>query len=90
MLSVTLFNQKIIDLNITYHLLIFGLQSGGLGLGTTAPPGKVKAQPDEFIHIFVNQPGELAKFLEHIIQKGTSSHHIYNTLLELYLRQNDK
>eukprot|EP01114_Cavostelium_apophysatum_P016791 TRINITY_DN4846_c1_g1_i1.p1 TRINITY_DN4846_c1_g1~~TRINITY_DN4846_c1_g1_i1.p1 ORF type:complete len:953 (+),score=293.87 TRINITY_DN4846_c1_g1_i1:58-2916(+) len=47
---------------------------------------KVKAAPGEFIHIFVNQPEWLTRFLEFIVLKGTSSNLVYNTLLELYLR----
>lgn len=46
----------------------------------------LKANPDEFIHIFVNQEEWLINFLEFIIQKTEASHLIYNTLLELYLR----
>ncbi|EGG22194.1 RING zinc finger-containing protein [Cavenderia fasciculata] len=47
---------------------------------------KQKATPDEFIDIFVNQPEWLIKFLEYMIQTGNDSAQIYNTLLELYLR----
>ena len=53
------------------------------------------ANPDEFIHIFVNQPFWLEKFLE-FVTKGVApsspnnnngpSKLVYNTLLELYLK----
>lgn len=43
--------------------------------------------PEEFIHIFVNQPDWLTRFLEFIISQGDAAGLIYNTLLELYLRE---
>jgi len=49
-------------------------------------PMKVKAVPDEFIHIYVNQAHWLTTFLEFIVSKGSASNIIYTTLLELYLR----
>eukprot|EP01133_Synstelium_polycarpum_P001183 gene1183-1361_t len=45
-----------------------------------------KAAPEEFIHIFVSQPEWLTTFLEYTIQQGNETPLIYNTLLELYLR----
>jgi len=45
-----------------------------------------KAVAEKFIHIYVNQPEWLTDFLEYIIQKGQGSPLIYDTLLELYLR----
>eukprot|EP01119_Soliformovum_irregulare_P007415 TRINITY_DN1982_c0_g1_i1.p1 TRINITY_DN1982_c0_g1~~TRINITY_DN1982_c0_g1_i1.p1 ORF type:complete len:907 (-),score=260.18 TRINITY_DN1982_c0_g1_i1:49-2769(-) len=47
---------------------------------------KVKAKADEFIHIFVAQPRWLTHFLEFIISQHGATNHIYNTLLELYLK----
>lgn len=52
------------------------------GFGTK----KLKASADEFIHLFVNQPEWLSKFLEFIVSNGSASPLVYNTLLELYLR----
>ncbi|EFA75946.1 RING zinc finger-containing protein [Heterostelium album PN500] len=49
-----------------------------------------KAAPEEFIHIFVSQPEWLTKFLEYTIQQGNETPLIYNTLLELYLREDKK
>ncbi|KAM9989103.1 hypothetical protein ACTFIY_005145 [Dictyostelium cf. discoideum] len=48
---------------------------------------KQKSAPEEFIHIFVSQADWLVKFLEYMVQQGNNeSSLIYNTLLELYLR----
>jgi len=49
---------------------------------------QLQAMAEEFIHIFVNQPEWLTKFLEFIITQGVATPPIYNTLLELYLREN--
>ncbi|KAJ3433704.1 vacuolar protein sorting-associated protein 11 [Anaeramoeba flamelloides] len=47
-----------------------------------------QSNPTEFIHIFVEHPIWLMKFLERIIQIQIDSDSIlYNTLLELYLRE---
>lgn len=46
-----------------------------------------RSPPDNFIHIFVNQPDYLIKFLEFIVSKGNATRPVYNTLLELYLRE---
>ncbi|XP_022091158.1 vacuolar protein sorting-associated protein 11 homolog isoform X2 [Acanthaster planci] len=49
-------------------------------------PKVQKANAEEFIHIFVNNSGQLMEFLEHMVKvQPDSSHLIYNTLLELYL-----
>eukprot|EP00004_Rigifila_ramosa_P020754 TRINITY_DN5423_c0_g1_i3.p1 TRINITY_DN5423_c0_g1~~TRINITY_DN5423_c0_g1_i3.p1 ORF type:complete len:536 (-),score=155.32 TRINITY_DN5423_c0_g1_i3:7-1614(-) len=48
----------------------------------------VKARPEEFIHIFVDQPQWLLKFLENATTVGDDTQRtavVYNTLLELYL-----
>lgn len=47
----------------------------------------MRTPPEEFIHIFVNQPEWLTKFLEAVIANENSSPQepIFNTLLELYL-----
>lgn len=48
----------------------------------------VKARPENFIHIFVNQEQWLLDFLEYIVSQneaGTSPA-VYNTLLELYMQ----
>ncbi|XP_070533237.1 vacuolar protein sorting-associated protein 11 homolog [Ptychodera flava] len=51
------------------------------------PPGILKANAEEFIHIFVNNSSRLTEFLEHMIKVQPScSPLIYNTLLELYLQ----
>jgi len=44
----------------------------------------------QFVHIFVNQPQLLINFLEYIAEKGEATPVTYNTLLELYLRDNGK
>ena len=44
------------------------------------------ANPDQFVHIFVHQTEWLIKFLEYILENRRGSPLIYNTLLELYLR----
>jgi len=46
-----------------------------------------KAHPDDFIHFFVDQPQHLERFLETVAQERKCSTVIYNTLLELYLKQ---
>lgn len=51
--------------------------------------GKKAANPDQFIHIFVNQPEWLIKFLEHIFKNGKGTPAIHNLLLELYLRDDE-
>jgi len=48
---------------------------------------KVHGVPEEFIHIFVSQPEWLVKFLEYMVQQGNDASLVYNTLLELYLRE---
>lgn len=47
----------------------------------------LKGEPEEFIHIFVNQPEWLTDFLEYMVQQQSTSPVVYNTLLELYLKQ---
>ncbi|CAH1772502.1 unnamed protein product, partial [Owenia fusiformis] len=49
-------------------------------------PKILKANAEEFIHIFVNNSKKLTEFLEHMVrlQPGSNSL-VYNTLLELYL-----
>ena len=48
---------------------------------------KLKSLPEDFIHIFVNKPYWLTRFLEIMIQEQPdSSSIVYNTLLELYLK----
>lgn len=54
---------------------------------TDSAQPRAKANPEEFIHIFVGQPDWLAKFLEFIIQQGLATDLVYNTLLEIYLRE---
>jgi hypothetical protein len=57
--------------------------AGGGELGSSLP----KAQPQDFIHIFVNQTASLLKFLEHMVQQQPdSAPQVYDTLLELYLQ----
>eukprot|EP00479_Gromia_sphaerica_P002907 TRINITY_DN1338_c0_g1_i1.p1 TRINITY_DN1338_c0_g1~~TRINITY_DN1338_c0_g1_i1.p1 ORF type:complete len:339 (+),score=83.90 TRINITY_DN1338_c0_g1_i1:188-1204(+) len=52
------------------------------------PQKKMKANPSEFIHIFVGKPRRLKQFLEHVVKKSNhSSSVVYNTLLELYFRE---
>eukprot|EP01084_Bolivina_argentea_P100259 180057_1 len=48
-----------------------------------------RAQPEEFIHLFVRQPVELRDFLEYLIDSEPSRCKtiIYNTLLEIYMRE---
>ncbi|XP_077990077.1 vacuolar protein sorting-associated protein 11 homolog [Glandiceps talaboti] len=49
-------------------------------------PKPLRANAEEFIHIFVNNSSRLTEFLEHMIKVQPScSPMIYNTLLELYL-----
>eukprot|EP01083_Nonionella_stella_P075667 205784_1 len=49
---------------------------------------RFKADPSEFIHLFVGKPKRLKVFLEHIVQQLLNpSSTVYNTLLELYLRE---
>jgi len=51
---------------------------------------KVKSQPQDFIHIFVDHPIELQNFLEYIVKSEPACDPIvYNTLLELFLRDYD-
>ncbi|KYR00557.1 RING zinc finger-containing protein [Tieghemostelium lacteum] len=59
--------------------------SSTVGLGT-----KLKAAPEEFIHIFVSQTEWLVKFLEYMIQQNNDSPMVYNTMLELYLREDQQ
>ena len=48
-----------------------------------------KANPEEFIHLFVRQPKELKDFLEYLIDNEPSRCKtiVYNTLLEIYMRE---
>jgi hypothetical protein len=58
---------------------------------TGAKPSARRANPAEFIHIFVNQPQSLVAFLERVVADGTvkCDSAIYTTLLELYLKSNE-
>jgi hypothetical protein len=59
--------------------------STGPVLDPNAPVAKAK--PEDFIHFFVGRPLHLQRFLEHVLTEPKCSTIIYNTLLELYLRQ---
>ena len=49
---------------------------------------KLKSAPESFIHIFVNQPQWLTNFIEFMIKvEPDSSPILYDTLLELYLKE---
>jgi len=64
----------------------------GSGTGASETSRKTtKASAEEFIHIFVGQSEQLTKFLEFILQreKGIESILCCNTLLELYLRDEE-
>jgi hypothetical protein len=60
--------------------------SGGGGGGKSR-----RANPAEFIHIFVNQPQSLVQFLERVVADGNvkCEASVYTTLLELYLKASD-
>lgn len=46
----------------------------------------LKADPEDFIHLFLNKSEMLVEFLEHLINEGnTLSTNVYNTLLEHYI-----
>jgi len=45
-----------------------------------------KTSPESFIHIFVSNPEKLREFLEAINERGQGTKPTTNTLLELYLR----
>ena len=46
------------------------------------------ANPDDFLHLFVNTPAKMIDFIEYMIEaKPSDSEGIYNTLLEHYMRQ---
>lgn len=46
----------------------------------------LKADPEDFIHLFLNKSEMLVEFLEHLINEGnTLSSNVYNTLLEHYI-----
>ncbi|KAL1122315.1 hypothetical protein AAG570_003720 [Ranatra chinensis] len=48
--------------------------------------GQQKANPEDFIHYFLNNSERLVEFLEHLIQISSKwSPHIYTTLLEHYI-----
>lgn len=49
----------------------------------------IKANPADFIHIFVGRQEHLQSFLEHVAGSVQCEPIIYNTLLEGYLRQDD-
>jgi hypothetical protein len=54
----------------------------------TETPKENRANPEEFIHLFVSQPLWLIEFLEFVVQNGRGTPLIFNTLLELYLKEN--
>ncbi|XP_015915607.2 vacuolar protein sorting-associated protein 11 homolog [Parasteatoda tepidariorum] len=57
----------------------------------TTPDRSMSANPEEFIHIFVNNSERLLEFLEHMIKiRPTSSSLVYNTYLELCLKAYSK
>lgn len=45
--------------------------------------------PDQFVHIFVDQTEWLVKFLEFVVEQNNATPLVYNTLLELYLRDDE-
>lgn len=46
----------------------------------------LKADPEDFIHLFLNKSEMLVEFLEHLMNEGNSlSITVYNTLLEHYI-----
>ncbi|KNC72133.1 hypothetical protein SARC_15319, partial [Sphaeroforma arctica JP610] len=54
---------------------------------TTSKAPLPKSEPERFLHIFVKSTGWLLVFLEYIINRQKqSSTVLYNTLIELYLR----
>lgn len=60
--------------------------------GQSAPPQsgpKKKSVPDQFVHIFVDQTEWLVKFLEFVVEQNNATPLVYNTLLELYLRDDE-
>ncbi|KAF2073113.1 hypothetical protein CYY_005582 [Polysphondylium violaceum] len=66
---------------------VFDLNALTLSQNDNGSKNKVKAAPEEFIHIFVSQPEWLVKFLEYMVQQNNDAPLVYNTLLELYLRE---
>jgi hypothetical protein len=55
----------------------------------SSSPSTHRSNPENFIHFFVDRPNNLQTFLERIIEEPNVSPLIYNTLLELYLRQKE-
>jgi hypothetical protein len=56
--------------------------------GADATTAGQKANPEHFIALFVNQPSYLRSFLEHMIkERDDCTSKVYDTLLELYLRE---
>eukprot|EP01127_Copromyxa_protea_P023214 TRINITY_DN8636_c0_g1_i2.p1 TRINITY_DN8636_c0_g1~~TRINITY_DN8636_c0_g1_i2.p1 ORF type:complete len:893 (-),score=181.99 TRINITY_DN8636_c0_g1_i2:158-2836(-) len=51
--------------------------------------GSSKADPDQFIPLFVNSPDHLIQFLQDVLDKGRATPLLFNTLLDLYLRGDD-
>jgi tetratricopeptide (TPR) repeat protein len=71
--------------------VVGGDDSGATGPAAAGPPPSVTADPEQFIPLFVNQPDSLAQFLEAIINRGGStSVLVWNTLLEVYLKPDDR
>jgi len=60
---------------------------GVSGTSQSASQTRIKANAEEFIHVFVDNEDWLAKFLEYVVQQGLATNLIYNTLLEIYLRE---
>ena len=49
---------------------------------------KLCANPDDFLHLFVNTPAKMIDFIEYMIgARPNDSEGIYNTLLEHYMRR---
>ncbi|KJE89841.1 hypothetical protein CAOG_01266 [Capsaspora owczarzaki ATCC 30864] len=66
---------------------MLAMSSGSGGYMSSTPSKIARAKPEEFIHIYVNQMSWLMFFLEQIIDKiSDASPLVYNTLLELYLK----
>eukprot|EP00164_Ancoracysta_twista_P003478 GFYU01004640.1.p1 GENE.GFYU01004640.1~~GFYU01004640.1.p1 ORF type:complete len:938 (-),score=267.55 GFYU01004640.1:157-2970(-) len=71
------------------HAEIAAPSAGSAG-STAAGGAPVKASPENFIHIFVGQPRWLTDFLEYMqSEEPNQPPVISNTLLELYLRDDD-
>jgi len=73
--------------SMSFGLKGMAQKTASLVLGPVTIEPTLRANPDEFIHIFVHQKQKLIEFLQYMIRiRNDCSNIVFNTLIELYLQ----